>query len=378
MCILTSILFFCFSCSKDSDLLSDYVLAENKQIYQLVVNDSYSFQSPGGSVVLDVLQNDNFVEGQNVNIIEASNPQNGQVQINEDNTVTYTPEVEGDVTDTFTYTTEVIDEDENTVEETGNVTVSIQTPESLDVKNDPRVVFDNGFEGGSSDWVSNNGAWKPESLNANIIGNAREGSNAIQFLPEPNDVRSEIITRSSDGFFDWYQEYWLGFSIKVVSEVTGYRIAMQHHAVPSGNAWNNSAGQNGFSIRTTGGNLDFMTSTDTDFTFRKNPPSGAIDSQVSHIEPYVLNQWHDVVMHFKYSENNDGYIEIWMDGTKIVDIQNNSTVYFYDVDGDPKFPRDYLKLGLYHGPNDGGEIHYDAVRILEGSGGSYEDVAPRN
>ncbi|WP_149277101.1 Ig-like domain-containing protein [Pareuzebyella sediminis] len=89
---LTIALSLFFSCSKDTDLLADYVMAEKPDAYflkTLVINDSYIIGS-SRSVTLDVLANDVFTDQNEVKIISASTPNLGTVVINKDNTITYT------------------------------------------------------------------------------------------------------------------------------------------------------------------------------------------------------------------------------------------------------------------------------------------------
>jgi hypothetical protein len=118
------------SCSKDSDLLSDYVINKNDQSLALtkyVVNDDF-FISSANSIVLDVLNNDRFTDVGSVAITGTSTPQNGDVAINEDNTLTYTPKedtpITEEFTDTFTYTAEEVTEEGTVTEEEATVTVS--------------------------------------------------------------------------------------------------------------------------------------------------------------------------------------------------------------------------------------------------------------
>lgn len=129
---------FQLSCSKDSDLLSEYVLTdamEGLEVRKFVVDDIFMVSDPG-SVVLDVLLNDTFTEQEEVNIIDTSTPINGNVEINADDTLTYTPEAEEPITDTFTYTTEVVNADETVSTEQGTVTIS-----SADRVNDGEIVL---------------------------------------------------------------------------------------------------------------------------------------------------------------------------------------------------------------------------------------------
>jgi hypothetical protein len=145
------------SCSKDSDLLAEYVLNEDLlEFNNLVVNDNFSI-TYGQSAVLDVLRNDQFADLNNVTIVNTTTPQNGIVIINEDNTLTYTPsqdnsdsqeetseesqdnldtqeesseesqdnsENQEGTTDTFDYTTEETNEDGEVTTEDGTVTVN--------------------------------------------------------------------------------------------------------------------------------------------------------------------------------------------------------------------------------------------------------------
>jgi hypothetical protein len=124
------------SCSKDTDLLAEYVITDdNFSIVSAgrVVDDNYSIQL-NQRIILDVLNNDNFDAGSTVTIIGTTNPNLGTVEINEDNTLTYIPASEGDTTDenesseavedTFDYTAEETNEDGETTTEDGTVTIT--------------------------------------------------------------------------------------------------------------------------------------------------------------------------------------------------------------------------------------------------------------
>ena len=144
--LFSFILIFQFSCSKDSDLLTDYVLADAKEdlvIGQYVVDDNFETVIDD-TIVLDVLANDDFENTEEVAITETTAPVNGTVEINTDNTLTYIPDPEiveqiqdttnvstPEVVDTFTYTTEVVNEDETVSTETGNVTVTASRQEPI-------------------------------------------------------------------------------------------------------------------------------------------------------------------------------------------------------------------------------------------------------
>ncbi|WP_157491618.1 Ig-like domain-containing protein [Maribacter thermophilus] len=131
MSLLLLVLVSLFSCSKDADLLSEYVIASDNDLESiaLLLDDSF-FMAPGqDAIVMDVLNNDSFSPDAEVAIIGTSSPSNGDVTINEDNTLTYTPNTEEESTeepveDNFTYTTEVTTEDNTTYREEATVTIS--------------------------------------------------------------------------------------------------------------------------------------------------------------------------------------------------------------------------------------------------------------
>ncbi|WP_400073593.1 Ig-like domain-containing protein [Zobellia russellii] len=157
-------IFLFFSCSKDTDLLSDYIVADTQDA-KLIGHalDDYFVSTTNAPIVLDVLANDGIDNIENVKITNISIPSNGNVTTNEDKTITYTPDTNLDenneenqssneelieqpeapvndvvtnvndttpknsseTVDTFTYTTETKNEDNTTKTQTGTVTVTI-------------------------------------------------------------------------------------------------------------------------------------------------------------------------------------------------------------------------------------------------------------
>lgn len=154
--LCSAALFLSSSCSKDADLLSDYVISDKNDLESiaLLANDTYYISNTQSSLILDVLNNDTFSSDTQVTIVSTSEPKNGLVIINEDNTLTYTPnfsataeetiseevqtpeEVEtSEITpssvnqttveqDSFDYTTEVVTEAGETFNEEARVTIS--------------------------------------------------------------------------------------------------------------------------------------------------------------------------------------------------------------------------------------------------------------
>lgn len=175
LCLIFTVITL-FSCSKDSDLMADYVALDPDigTIAKFVANDSYQISisnnpeddtfeitvnsgsgsadnagsggtdngESGGavndsyqistslSIILDVLANDTFDNLENVSIIDTSQPNNGNVIINSDNTLTYTPSTIETSENTFTYTAEFVNEDGTVGKETATVRITI-TPSTL-------------------------------------------------------------------------------------------------------------------------------------------------------------------------------------------------------------------------------------------------------
>jgi hypothetical protein len=136
------------SCSKDSDLFDatvesqieeekDKQLDENGQLIPSVsfeaMDDEFTISGNVGSSTLDVLKNDNVQDTESFQIVEVSEPTEGSLTINADNTLTYTPHPDaankagnnGVVSDNFTYTLQA-SKGGNTGNKTASVVVNTQ------------------------------------------------------------------------------------------------------------------------------------------------------------------------------------------------------------------------------------------------------------
>lgn len=87
------------SCSKDTDLLADYIVSDlhDARLTGNLVADDYYFIANSKSIVLDVLSNDIFKNPEKVKITDVSTPTNGTVTINEDETLTYSVETDSTI-----------------------------------------------------------------------------------------------------------------------------------------------------------------------------------------------------------------------------------------------------------------------------------------
>src|SRR5690606_37122881 len=107
--LFTFVLIFGFSCSQDSDLLADYI-AEEKQEYLL--NDAMVTLANQPVVIIPKIV-DSFENPFNITVTETTVPKMGNTIINDDNTITYTPDTDTTGIDGFDYTA-VITHPDNT------------------------------------------------------------------------------------------------------------------------------------------------------------------------------------------------------------------------------------------------------------------------
>ena len=247
-----------------------------------------------------------------------------------------------------------------------------------------QVILDNGFEGGQGvDWSNEgNTVFWQRPANVSLVNDSREGNKSVRFLPntstrpESRFKRSEFTVNGGraygQGRFIWGEEYWNGFSLKINKEVEGFGIIYQHH---SASAW----GANGMAFKMKGDELNVYTATNSNKVFTVPTGSSALwGLEIAAQATIEYGKWHDFVIHFKTTTDDTGYIEVWMNGEKIVSKLNTPTMYLYDMNGEEKAPHNDLKFGMYNGrvENRKGEILFDAFRIGKGSSVTYSDVAP--
>jgi len=118
-----------FSCSKDTDLLADYVVSTSKEslvVRNIFVDDSFIING-NETIFLDVLSNDTIVNPEGVRIVQTTQPREGEVII-EESGISYSPNAstntKEETTDTFTYTTETDETDGSTTTEETKVVVT--------------------------------------------------------------------------------------------------------------------------------------------------------------------------------------------------------------------------------------------------------------
>ena len=135
------------SCNKDSDLLAEYVV-ENPQSF--LVNDVVVTLA-NNPIVIAPLSNDSFSEPEKVAITEVTPPKMGTAVVNEDNTITYTPDTDKTGSDEFDYSASVTNDDNTVTTETGSVTVTVtdKTPTEEPVEMGILKAFPSAYGAGS-------------------------------------------------------------------------------------------------------------------------------------------------------------------------------------------------------------------------------------
>lgn len=372
MLLFCIVVIFQFSCSKDSDLLAELAIFETQQaknIGQFIVDDTF-FIASSGSNILDVLANDTFENTEEVVITETTSPSNGTVEINSDNTLTYTPETTPETEDTFTYTTEVINSDASVSTETGSVTVSIN-----DQSKGQGSIWYTDFE--TDQWNlsgSGVGTWEYEADRGvpRTTTNSRAGSRAVHLGDYNGHVTRNEIHRNR---LSTWGEHWIGFSIKVTEAAQNSRVYAQFRNMrPQGSP--DFGGVNPVTLRQgSAGKMYFATSTD-ETKVDVIQKSGASTGTERTYFDYNLDEWIDVVIHWEL-DPVDGFLEIWVNGEKIIDETGTTTYRYANVSGIPYDGDIKHTIGVYWSSKNSpqGDVYFDEYKVWKGPG-TYEDVAP--
>lgn len=239
------------------------------------------------------------------------------------------------------------------------------------------LIFEDGFEQGFYDKKK----WKLHCDGAGALVEVVKppvgtGGYAVHMRTTVSDRRAEIVPNPCK--FPWGEEFWVGCRFLINTPVGGAGIFHQHHSVPGDENWKGcGAGPNSLCVVTKGKDILFLTATDekyVDVTPRSNAAVGFAERTRF---PSELNQWRDMVYHFRYAPDPSGYFQVWLDGRLVFD-DKGSNVYRIDTCGKPKEPTQYLKIGIYgagHGAV--GDVYYDDLRVARGPDG-YDLVSPKN
>lgn len=391
--ILLFHIFFSVSCSNDTDLLTEAILSDDPVIEAIVVDDRFVLPNTA-KVILDVLLNDGFSDEDNVRIMEISEPTYGSVELSDDKqTIIYTPQnptvdtpsendtetetnndasggESSETTDTFTYTTEVINEDETTSTEIGTVEVIIDitseeettSEEEEDTTNtgpneeedsnsddtdtaSANLLFSSGFEGvqlsaprdgyqylSGTDEVTGH-SWPMRILGSDFSGIHRVndgGGNAITNRIERTDgpksgrtsalfqqVKYDVqvtqtpyqINNIKENPKELYMSYWMKTDDTAVKGVDKWRAIWEYKTD------NYASNKDGFRM------IAFMA---TDYEGKPywlfqgdTSPQTPVWQAKNTAVPLILNEWFKVEYYIKWSDGADGYASMKVNGQLI-------------------------------------------------------------
>lgn len=227
------------------------------------------------------------------------------------------------------------------------------------------IYVEEGFESGSiagyKSSIEGSGSFQI------VSGGARAGNNFLRITKNKGSKRYELRLEEHLKPSD----RWYGFSMRLQSDMQNtneYFITNQwHHFPDSGEEWHKPDAF--FRL-----NPDYKTGLSNYWDSRRVTPTSAPGGQGkrSDIPLQTMNrgQWYDFVVHYKYSSNGDGLIEIYgaPAGSQVQLLQKlTGPNSFNDARGQ-------FRLGLYGAEDDfTAYIDYDAVRV----GTSLNEVKPR-
>jgi len=174
------------------------------------------------------------------------------------------------------------------------------------------------------------------------------------------------------------KEYWYGFSIFLPQDYVKddiWEIVAQWHGVPDfkvGENWRNPV----MALSTDGGKWQLVNRWDAKLNTFQGGKRSYGGTRHYDLGEYRRGAWTDWVVHVKWSYRDDGLLEVWKNGVRIVE-QKGPNAF-----NDSKGP--YFKMGIYKGWRDPGRksdavssrlLYHDEFRMA-GADACYDDVAP--
>ncbi|MEZ2415471.1 heparin lyase I family protein [Muriicola sp. E247] len=247
-------------------------------------------------------------------------------------------------------------------------------------------------------WEVDNGEPRTTDHPDSPLRAGRNGGRAIWLGSyNGNSSRNEF---GKDGALS-YGEWWLAFSIYIADPMEDDRIYFQaRNLAPGGSSTVNplSLRQGSTDTQLYWSICDDVTRVDqTSATLGGWNGAGTGTSKVFF--DYNPGEWIDIVVHYKggfganyagpdctslsrahagHDLRSDGFVEIWANGTKIVD-HVGTTLYRYEKNGG-EIRGITPKIGPYwsnsSGLGNGTDIYYDNIIMWNGPDGTYQDVDP--
>ena len=159
------------------------------------VQDDSATTDEDNAVIISVLSNDSDVEGDTLTVDSATSPSNGTVQINGDNTITYTPDADFFGSDSFVYT--VIDGNGGSNTATVNLTVNSINDNPVAVNDNAATDEDNAV---NIDVLDNDSDVDLDTLTVDATTSPSNGSvfveadNTITYTPNLNFSGADSFT----------------------------------------------------------------------------------------------------------------------------------------------------------------------------------------
>ncbi|MEM7145017.1 MAG: heparin lyase I family protein [Verrucomicrobiota bacterium] len=233
-------------------------------------------------------------------------------------------------------------------------------------KEQGRLIFEEGFESGQPPYRASGNS--PEVIK---VSDARAGDYVMKSelnssSEDPERTEAVVFIDEERLMFEIGQEYWVGISIKLdenfrdSTEFKDQGMLLQWHYQDKNHPEVRDAQP--LLLRFKNDEVRVHNEVLEEYMARTSPEYG---------------KWIDWVFHVRFSDT-DGIIEVWRQGTKIVDFRGDN----HQVE---KHEGAYLKFGLYSSqyekaPLKGSinrTVYHDELRIA-GSDGSYDLVVPRD
>lgn len=196
---------------------------------------------------------------------------------------------------------------------------------------------------------------------ATLVDVARSGRHAVRLHTEPGDDhvngsddwdRNDLaLTHQATDCFEGHEAWWAHsvlFPDDFVPAPGGATIMDFHHTGSGGNAnfHFNAFGMN-LRLHGFGGSAS-------------NPQEYRVE-----LGPLKRNAWYDLVYHLRWSSGQDGFMQAWMNGRKVL-THRGPTLY--------RGMQCYLKLANYHSPTTPSSVIHD--RIVRGTSASAVSLTP--
>lgn len=222
-----------------------------------------------------------------------------------------------------------------------------------------QVMFESGFEAGDLAGFSAEGC-----CNSIVDLPVRVGKRAIKFESAPGARRAEVKTKTDDGKTG--EERWFSFSVWLprawLTDPKAAIVTQWHERPDPCEDWRSPP----LAMAYVGGKVRLTRKWDA------NPCSTSPTGQgqkVFYLEPMAVERWTDWVFHVKWSHRDDGLIEVWRDGRKVVTETGPNT--YNDTRSN------YLKIGMYNyqGSTTTRVVYYDEIKV-GGPRSTYDEMAP--